>query len=118
MNNFNNTLIQVPDQHYRVWLDKSIKTVRIIKPKNVPVQVFRDLWHEKLDRDYIEKCIKQPLRRSNWVTRVVYYIFTSDGKEGFIPVPKYAPKAFQHNDRNPPIMFLYKVDNTGLYYFK
>ena len=111
-------IFRVPDPHYKVWFDQSLKTTRIIKPRGVPIQVFRDMWHPKLDKEYIRNCLREPIKSSNYVSRVLYYIFTSDGNEGFIPVPKYCPPAFQRNDRNPPIMFLYKVDNTGLYYFK
>jgi len=111
-------LFQVPDPKYKVWLDTSIKSTRIMKPKGLPVQVYRDLWLPKLDKEYIRNCIKEPIKRSNWVNRVIYYVFTNDGEEGFVPVPKYAPIAFQRKDRNPPIMFLYKVTNRGLFYFK
>ena len=108
----------VPDPKYRVWFNRGIKTKRIMKPGSTPIQVFKDLWHPSLDKDYIRNCLKEPIRASNWVDRVVYYIFTNDGEEGFIPVPKYAPIAFQRPDKNPPIMFLYKVNSQGLFYFK
>lgn len=113
-----NNLLPVPDPKYKVWYDNSIKTTRIVKPKSFPIQVYRDMWHKKLTKDYIRNCIKEPIRQANYVNRVIYYIFTSDGEEGFVPVPKYAPVAFSRKDKNPPIMFLYRVDNTGLYYFK
>ena len=111
-------IFKVPDPHYKIWFDQSLKTTRIIKPNGVPIQVFRDMWLPKLEKEYIRNCIKEPIKNSNWVNRVLYYVFTSDGNEGFVPVPKYCPPAFQRKDKNPPIMFLYRVDNTGLYYFK
>jgi len=116
--NLQQKIFQVADPYYKVWFDTSLKTTRIMKPQGSPIQVFKDLWHPKLDLDYVSKCLREPVRRANYVNRVVYYVFTNDGEEGFIPVPKYAPLAFQRPDRNPPIMFLYKVNNRGLFYFK
>lgn len=116
MNNLN--LIQVPDQRYKVWLDTSLKSIKLAKPNKEILQVFKDTWHKKLDKEYISKCLGEPLKTSNWVTRVVHYVYTSDGEEGFIPVPKYSPLYFHRKDTNPRILYLYKVDNTGLHYFK
>lgn len=117
-NNLTSKIIKVPDAKYKVWFDISIESTKIIKPKGLPVHVFKDLWHPKLDKQYIRNCLGEPIRRSNYVNRIVYYVFTNDGEEGFIPVPKYAPIAFQQKTKNPPIMFLYKVSNEGLFYFK
>ena len=111
-------LHRVPDERYAVYLDTDKQIVRIIKPNTIPLQVFRDLWHKYLDKDYIEKCIGENLRRSNWVTRQVYWIVTKDGEEGFIPVPRYTPNAFWRKDSNPDIFFIYKVNNKGIFYFK
>lgn len=113
-----NNIISVPDPRFKVWYNPSIKTTRIIKPKSFPIQVYKDMWHPNLDKEYIANCLREPVKRANYVNRVIYYIFTSDGNEGFIPVPKYCPAAFQSKDKNPPIMFLYKVNSQGLFYFK
>ena len=120
MNNLN--LIQVPDQRYKVWLDTSLKSIKLAKPNKEILQVFKDTWHPQLDNEYISKCLGEPLRASNLVTRMVYYVTTIDMKgnvkEGFVPLPKYVPQGFRTTTSNPRIHFLYKVNNQGLFYFK
>jgi len=111
-------LHRIPDQKYPLYLDTNKQVVRIIKPNTIPLQVFKDLWHPYLSLDYVSKCLGEPIRNSNWVTRMTYFIVTKDGKEGFIPIPKYTPKALWKKDSNPDIYFIYKVDSQGVFYFK
>lgn len=111
-------LLRIPDKKYRLFFDTDKRIVRIIKPNTMPLQVFKDLWHPYLDKDYISRCIGEPIRSSNWVTRMCYYIVTKDGLEGFVPIPRYFPKALFPKDRNPDIYFIYKVCNKGVFYFK
>lgn len=114
---------RVPDNNYKVWLDTSLKSIRMSKPNKEILQIFKDTWHPILDKEYICKCINQSLAVSNWTDRLVYYVTTIDKKgnvtEGFIPLPKYIPEAFKTSKTsNPRIHFLYKVSNEGLFYFK
>ena len=112
------SLVRIPDKNYPLYLDLNKKIVRIIKPNTIPLQVFADLWHPYLDKDYIEKCLGEKLERSNWVNRMTYYIVTKDGNEGFVPVPKYNPQALFPKTSNPDIYFIYRVNNHGIFYFK
>lgn len=113
-------IIKVPDPNYsNLYFDTELHAVKIIKPNTNPLQVHSDLWHPALPKHYIEKCLRQRIKTSNIVTRVVYYVITNDGKEGFIPVPRYCPPAFrQRKDTNPDIHFIYNVNNKGIFYFK
>jgi len=111
-------LLEIPDDKYKLWVDTNKRIVKIIQPNTIPLQVFKDLWHSYLDKEYIEKCICERLRSSNYVTRQLHWIKTIDGEEGFIPIPKYAPKSMFKKDTNPDIYYIYKVSSEGVFYFK
>ena len=114
----NTKLRRLPDPKYPLWLNTELKVARIIKPKTTPLQVWKDMWLPELDKEYVENCLHERLRRSNWVNRVVYYVILTNGHEGFVPVPKYHPSMIQPKDSNPYIYFIYRVNNHGIFYFK
>lgn len=111
-------LLRIPDQKYKLFFDTDKQIVRIIKPNTIPLQVFRDLWLPILDKDYIAKCLGEPIKSSNWVTRQVHWVVMKDGSEGFVPIPRYYPRALFPKDRNPSIYYIYRVSNQGIFYFK
>jgi len=111
-------LFKIPDPKYKLFLDTDKHIAKIIKPNTIPLQVFKDLWHSYLSKDYIEKCIGEKLKSSNYITRQVHWVKTIDGEEGFIPIPRYAPRAMFKKDANPTIYYIYKVDSQGVFYFK
>jgi hypothetical protein len=112
-------IVKVPDNKFNIFFNSDIKSIKVIEPRTRPLQVFKDMWHPLIDKQIIRRQLREEIKNSNIVDRVVYYVITNDGKEGFIPVPRYCPRAFlNEKNTNPYLHFLYKVDSKGFYYFK